>query len=267
MLRKGIRLREPETGEFNGIRFRLYPDSHSASAVVYFNGYIEYDSMRFVERLLQPGNRFVDVGANIGVYACLAAKIVGSSGHVHAFEPNPKVYERLLENIRLNGYENVTSTCAAVGAADGYTRLIETENDSLGRISENTAEMDRSSSDTRLVTLDSTIEERIDLVKIDVEGAEPLVLEGMKRHLHGKDPPVVLCELDGYSKRYGYDTDRVIGLLRESGCRIYKYDGSANVLQATDRPWELSVQRANVVAARPERLEGLCRSAGINLIE
>src|SRR5579871_3144648 len=83
-----------------GVQLRVYPDSELCR-LIYLGGYesIERD---FVSRYLRPGDVFVDVGANVGLYTVLASKMVGDTGSVHSFEPCSKTFRRLEENVRLN---------------------------------------------------------------------------------------------------------------------------------------------------------------------
>jgi hypothetical protein len=116
---------------FHGTRLRCYADSHSASAALYFSGLPDYREMQFIRRYLRPGDCFVDVGANIGVYSLLAASIVGPGGMVHAFEPMKRTFERLVENVAMNALRHVQCHRLALSDAAGVVRLTEPGDDSL----------------------------------------------------------------------------------------------------------------------------------------
>jgi FkbM family methyltransferase len=136
---------------------------------------------------LPRGGVFVDVGANVGNFSLLAARRVGASGLVAAFEPNPETYARLLDHIAINHANGLVSFHAAVGAAPGSVDLVCTENSGLshlgsGRVNERAARR------VAQTTLDDSLPpllrgRSIDLMKIDVEGAELGVLQGAEQLL------------------------------------------------------------------------------------
>lgn len=131
------------------------------------------------KRQLRPGDLFVDIGSNIGIYSVFALDL---EAEVIACEPDPHNYERLLENLQLNGYRAETHR-AAVADRPGTMRLTE------GLDSYNHLVLDAAGAgiDVPAVTLDDLLGERHAAgVKIDVEGAERLVIEGAVRSLAEK---------------------------------------------------------------------------------
>ena|SRR5438105_3166854 len=84
------------------------------SALLYYDGVSEPEVTEFIKQVLKPGMVFVDVGAHLGEHALLASKILEHSGHVHAFEPRPDVFEVLTRSIELNHCYNVTALPNAV---------------------------------------------------------------------------------------------------------------------------------------------------------
>jgi FkbM family methyltransferase len=149
------------------------------------------------QRLLLPGMTVFDVGANVGYYALLAARGVGNSGRVHAFEATPTVARRLAENIKLNRLQNVTVKHAAVCDRSGEVEFRLHEDDSEGNSLVSYAH-DWPAVRVPALTLDGYIGEqrveRVDLLKIDVEGAESLVLVGAAGLLAGTEPPLLIVE-------------------------------------------------------------------------
>lgn len=117
----------------DGVALRCYPDSRSASSALYTGGRPDYHEMEFMAHFLRPGDGFVDVGANIGVYALLAASFVGQDGRVDAFEPVPIAFDRLRENVALNGLGQVHAHQVALGASAGTAR-ITVRHDTMNRI-------------------------------------------------------------------------------------------------------------------------------------
>jgi len=148
-------------------------------------------------KLLAPGQVVVDVGANVGYYALTAAVGVGSAGRVVAFEPGPATAERLRENAALNNFSNLTVVQAAVSDVSGtscFQLAQDCEGSSLYSVGEDTV----GSVNARVTTLDSLADElgldRVDLVKIDAEGAEVAVIRGARHLLSRADSPKVIVE-------------------------------------------------------------------------
>lgn len=74
---------------YEDLRIRCYADSHQPGRLIYFGGLPDFEEMTFMQRYLRPGDGFIDAGANVGLYTLLAAKLVGPTGAVHAFEASP----------------------------------------------------------------------------------------------------------------------------------------------------------------------------------
>lgn len=173
----------------------VYPDVSMAF------GLYEFTTVRLLRRLLRPGSFFVDVGANCGYYTILATKIVGVDGRVDAFEPEPRNYARLQANLRLNG-EFTQVRVHEVALADAqndatvFTPLSgpEAGNHGVPSLFRGTAGEYRESR-VRTERLDAVLSEKQpDVVKIDVEGAEHLVIKGMSRILQHESPPAIIME-------------------------------------------------------------------------
>jgi FkbM family methyltransferase len=150
-----------------------------------------------LDRVLRRGDGFVDVGANIGTYSCWAARIVSSSGWVHAFEPVPSTSEVLRQHVEQNRLgDTVRVTRAAVGDHQGTLTLYKIAGAS-GLTSSYPREPNSQPVEVPVVTIDSQLTggRRPRLVKVDVEGFEQHVLRGMSALLSGDNPPVVAMEL------------------------------------------------------------------------
>jgi FkbM family methyltransferase len=150
----------------------------------------EPQTLAFILRQLKDGGVFVDVGANIGGYAIRAAK----HAYVYAFEPEPRNFYLFKLNIRLNNVQSeVKAFQVAAGSYLGKAKL--TISDYHGRHSLlNKDVRDRRTIEVDVVSLDNILasEDRIDVIKIDVEGAEPLVLKGAREIL--KRTKIVIIE-------------------------------------------------------------------------
>jgi FkbM family methyltransferase len=148
--------------------------------------------------LLRTGMTFYDIGANVGFFSVLGAHLVGPSGSVHAFEPLPANARALAHNVELNGFTNVALVEAAVGREPGQTQLAVTAESVQAHLASIAADVPTLRTiDVALTTIDDEVaagRPAPQLVKIDVEGAELAVLEGMTATLE-EHKPVVICEL------------------------------------------------------------------------
>jgi len=140
------------------------------------------------QELLKEGMNVIDVGAHLGTYTILAAEKVGESGKVISVEPEFKNYRQLLENIKLNNFKNVISRNMALGKHVGLAKLYIQSCGSGGHsLVFKNSNGPKSFIKVKVKTMDNMVEElglnKIDVIKIDAEGAEMLVLEGSKKTL------------------------------------------------------------------------------------
>ena len=137
------------------------------------------------QELLKKGMNVVDIGANIGVYTVLAAEKVGENGKVVAIEPEPKNYKQLLENIKLNNFQNVIPKNIALTDHEGLEKLYLSS--SFAGHSLVFHEDEDSYINIPVTTIDKLVDElnikRIDIIKIDTEGAEMPILKGAEKTL------------------------------------------------------------------------------------
>jgi FkbM family methyltransferase len=150
--------------------------------------------------LLHPGGVFFDVGSNVGFFALLGAREVGPQGAVHAFEPVPRIAEAIRRNAALNGFDNVHVHEVAVSDAQGTAELLLAQHPGGATLAPADAPDDIVGRTTvPVVALDQLVASGEvpvpDVVKIDVEGVEMEVLEGMAELLRTRRP-ALLCELD-----------------------------------------------------------------------
>lgn len=151
-------------------------------------------------RLIEPGFNIADVGANIGWFTLLAAQKLrdGGGGHVFAFEPQRPIVGYLRRTVQANGHDAlVTVIDAALGAEQGQGALIDQPRSPNPGGAHLTAPGGGAPSQpVRIDTLDAHFAEtRLDLIKMDIEGAEPLAMRGGLDTLR-RDRPVILCEIN-----------------------------------------------------------------------
>ncbi len=181
---------------------------------------------------LAPGDVCLDIGAHIGYYSLLASALVGPGGHVYAFEPSPSNFRALRQNVERNALANVTAVNAALGAAHDRAVLYEGPGTNTGRATLRPSLVDdlttRTRADVDVITIDEAVpqseQERVRLVKIDVEGSEVDVLRGLEPVFARDRPLTVLLEftagwsddtdaagwIDAFCKRHGFECYRLM---------------------------------------------------------
>jgi FkbM family methyltransferase len=170
-------------------------------------GVWEADVMKLLARTLRPGGVFVDVGAHVGFHSVLAGQLVGPAGKVFAVEPAPWAVELLRANVRRHGFDVTVLPFAASDAAGTVRLALDEAHRSGARLSEAEGAVE-----VQAAQLDELLPDvAVDVLKVDVEGAEPLVLRGApallarsphllavvefrdERHLSGESPAEVLA--------------------------------------------------------------------------
>jgi FkbM family methyltransferase len=161
-------------------------------------GSFEPGTVKFFREAIREGMNIIDIGANIGYYTVIASKRVGQSGKVFSYEPDPENFRFLEDNIKKNNLENTIPLMTALSDTISERKLYLgnnkctthafTDNSGTGK-SElvNTDTLDHS-----LIQYGSPI---IDIIKIDIEGAEILALEGMKETINRSPNLIMFTEL------------------------------------------------------------------------
>jgi FkbM family methyltransferase len=151
--------------------------------------------LTYLSRMLSSGQTFIDVGANLGIYTLVAGKIVGESGRVIAFEPSIQSFPVLQRNIALNGLNNVVAFPVALSQNTGSANLYHGPNPSLNSLGKDASWKDEAE-EIVVELLDNLLQrasiDRVDVIKMDVQGAEELVLHGAKEVLTSMRPIIIL---------------------------------------------------------------------------
>lgn len=243
-----------------GFKIKLDPAMISGARVVYYNGRPEYHEMGFVEHYLQPGDAFLDIGANIGIFTLLGATRVGPGGHVDALECMPRAVQWLEENVALNSFQDrVTIHTFAASDRDGTLQFWADRDGTNHILAEGELGTNILEVPTRRLD-DALTGHHWAMAKMDIEGAEPLALAGATQMLAEANPPVWLLELNGSLHRYGWTESGLAEWLAEQGYDLAIYDADTRQLSYPDRPWEQG--QANVLAiARSQRAQVEARLA------
>lgn len=216
----------------NGIKFWWIPRDPYSLLGMPLRGSFEPECTFLLAKLIKKGDVVFDVGANFGWYSCHFAQLVGETGKVHVFEPTMTI-EELKNNLILNGFEaRCILNKVALGAKKGTETLfipqkLGTAFASLRKhSSDNSSKMYKIS--VPIEKLDECVSvnkiKKIDFIKMDVEGAEYLVLKGAENVLK-KYSPVILLELyDIHTKCFGYSPEELIDYLGGFGYYLYEID-------------------------------------------
>jgi FkbM family methyltransferase len=195
-------------------------------------GWMGLEERTFLNQKVRPGMHVIDIGANLGLYALLCSRLVGQSGTVVAFEPDPDLFEALETNCRANSATNVELCNLAAASRSGSMWLAR----SLVNAGDNRiAQLELESKLTRRVavrsaTVDEIVDGRpVDFIKIDVQGWESEVLSGMKRVLTCNPAVQIHLEYWPYGLREaGCDPFELLRGLSRLEFRIYRISGSAH---------------------------------------
>lgn len=247
-----------------GLEYLLYPGQN---AQVYFNnqGNYEVRETRFCLQYVRSGMVAFDVGAHIGLYSLLLAKLVGPEGQVHAFEPESRNYRRLLANLAINSFDHVRANRLAVFSDSQMLQLNVFLNSvnawhSLGHPSlpdpyhpghtltpSEQQEVQGTSLDDYCASAGIT---EIDFLKVDVEGAELEVLQGAERLLQAGAIAAVLFEVSlPQVQAMGHQPAEIFALLQSFGFRSFPLSEDGELLPEVETT---QADYQNLVALRDE---------------
>ncbi|MBS0657434.1 MAG: FkbM family methyltransferase [Verrucomicrobia bacterium] len=225
-----------------GTSLLLHADDLMMAPSIMTNRKWEPELSDLLYRLLRPGMNFLDIGANIGYFSVMAGSILRGQGRVDAFEPNPRTYALLADNVKMNWlFDGVQTHQAAVADQEGILTLHCRRKNSGGsslmkRLSEG-ADFEQETTEpvsVRTVALDQYLPSDYlpSIVKIDVEGAEPLAFKGMAGLAGRASDFCMFAEWNETGLREGgFSTEDYLGFVQQQGltirllednCRVYR---------------------------------------------
>ena len=188
------------------------------------HGYFYKGPTELLKKIVKEGMIVVDLGANIGYFTLIAAELVGEKGRVYAFEPEPNNHRLLVKNIELNGYNNIIPLQKAVSNQAGVTKLFLAPL-TAGAHRINDSHYGRGSIEIETVALDEFFkdrESRVDVVTMDVIGAEMAVLQGMREILKKNHGIKIIGEFfPEFIRRSGYSLEDGLNELIKDGFKLY----------------------------------------------
>ena len=204
----------------------------------YFGGKILFDDAslfnledssnldKTIRSVVKEGMTFVDVGAHVGYYTLIAAKLVGPTGRVFAFEPNPYNFKILKRNVARNRYTNVTTVNKAVSNAEGIADFTIADSSDSGSLFEDVVKKKVEAVKVSVISLDhffkgQKLTEGPDVLKIDAEGADPLVLEGAIQTIRTRADIKIVMEINPRAlRKSGNDPYDLLSRVRYLGLKI-----------------------------------------------
>ncbi len=246
-------LEVPLTVPWHGVTKVAVTLGNDMSLCLYVAGSFEPNEFAFLDRVVKPGMTFVDIGANEGLFSLFAARRVGAGGRVIAAEPSSRERRRLEANLARNRIANVTVVPHAIGDRPGSARLqiatgVHAGHNTLGAFTyDDVSAVDYE--DVPVETLDALAERlaigKLDVVKIDVEGAELKVLQGAAGLLRRTRPILLIEANEGALLGQGASSAAVVALLEELGFAIHVFSDRTGAVEprAPDAPLS-----ANIVA-------------------
>lgn len=209
--------------------------------------------IHFVRRLLTPGNAVIDIGANYGVYALTSAALVGSSGHVWAFEPASTTADYLQDSVRTNQFDNVTVIRAALSNEPGEAHLSTHDNAELNTLN---GEQGDKGETVALTTLDLCLDRfagrDIAFLKLDAEGEEANVIRG-GAHFFASQSPLVMFEI----KHKAAVNINLVDIFEELGYESYRLIPGLGILVPFKQTDALDAAQLNLFACKRDRAEQL----------
>lgn len=228
-----------------GYRLRFHPANLPTS--LWIDPACREEALAFFRDYLKPGDKVVDVGANVGDTVLTAAICVGSQGHVFGIEAHPRTYQFLCDNVRLNRVSNATLFNSAAGDKQGVVRFSDSRYDDMNQVDRGTLQVPVDRLDDLLPGLKS-----VALLKVDVEGYERSVFRGATRLLSCAD--CVYFEVgDKMCEDFGHTALELLGDIAAHGFQLFIADDRRRLVPLSAKQSFTPYQ--NIVAVR--EVEGL----------
>ncbi len=225
------------------VQIKEYKGIEGMAQELLFKGIHEPCTTALLKKLVKEGMTVVDIGANIGYFTLLAAGLVGEKGTVFAFEPEPRNYALLTKNIELNGFKNVTPMQMAVSNKTGKVKLFLARDPSAHSLFR-ANETERKGDFTEFIRVDTvSLDEffrgedfHVDLIKIDAEGAEMIILEGIAQVISKNKNLIIIAEFNpSHLQNLGLSSQTYWNKLKQFGYKfIYLINEDKQKLEIAD---------------------------------
>jgi FkbM family methyltransferase len=250
----------PPTLTVNGVRMVLNQDDPVLCGALALGAYERFELSVFRDTL-KPGMNVLDIGANIGLFAAAAAHLLNGNGRIVAIEPDADNCGYLAKTIALNNLRGITIVEAAASNADATTELfLCPDNKADHRIFSKGARTARRTRIVKTVTMDAVVAglklDSVDVIKLDIQGAEGLALAGMQNILANNPSVVIFMEFWPWGlTQAGTDAKTLLRNLRDLGFTVSELNGNTRRIEMVSD--EVLLQRdkerhhSNLLLQRP----------------
>lgn len=214
----------------------FYCSTDSVLDKMVFINEFENDEVLFLNKFLKPGDQFIDIGANSGLFTVYGAKKVGAEGRVFAFEPTDTTYKKLCDNIELNKFSNIHAHRIAISSKNEDLEFYSLSEgfDAWNSLAKPIINKEYNILKVRAVQIDKLDELGINfhksaLVKIDIEGWELQALKGGVNCLKNEKSPTLMIEFaDEHARNTGSSCMELYSFIESLGYKLYTYDKLKN---------------------------------------
>ncbi len=223
---------------------KMFLDPYDSLSLSINGVYDEFDT-KLIKKQVKSGYRVIDLGANIGYHSLLFSNLVGKTGAVYSFEPNPNNVKLLKKSIEVNNIQNITVEQYAASNTYSNCKLYLTDVSSNGTIRFDGAKEIESHKkepiiiDTLIIDdyfSEIELADKIDFIKINIEGFELRALQGMSKILEENKNLKIFIEFSTKAIREaGSDPQEVLNILETNGFTIYYVDDIKNKLDLADK--------------------------------
>lgn len=231
---------------------------HAVLACLLDSGDLERGTRLLIQRYLRPNDIFIDIGANLGLHTLAAARAMQGQGRIIAFEPFARTQRLLAESVRINGFSQMVEIHqTAISNHTGRQTLFMGASSGHHSLYELATEMNGSSQtvDVSVARLGDIVPDStpVNLIKIDVEGAELEVLQGARALIVG-NPSVALIVEFGYShlQRTGRSTQEWLDAFKDLGLVYQVINDTTGLLQSWTSKQLEAVESVNLLFALPQ---------------
>jgi len=223
-----------------GTQLNLRFNDHFARQILYLGNFEPVESA-VICSLVRPHMTVLDIGANIGAHTVHMAKLVGTQGHVLAFEVNPSICVELKQNIQLNKFGNVEVVEVALSNVDGVAtfHFPAVGKEAFGSLHANSRYKTSREATVTTAQLDTVLAQKaitqVDFIKMDVEGAELMVLQGAINLLKSANRPPILYEaISSNTTPFGYQPSELEDFLSNLGYVVQQLDRECYLAQPVE---------------------------------
>jgi FkbM family methyltransferase len=241
---------------YEGLKLELIL-GNDLSRCLYVDGEVDPNEFSFLGRILRPGMTVIDVGANEGIYSIFCRAKVGSQGKVIAVEPSARECLRIERNKFLNGLDDIKVIPAALSEQTGSVTLHLAEDghaghNTLGHFAAGWVQA-KAAETVPSETLDAIVDAerigRVDLIKLDIEGAELRALRGAERTLRRDHPALLMEVMEETLATQGASAAQLLDYVQQFGYRLYEFSPATGLPVPLVTP---VLQLINVIALHPE---------------